>query len=61
MLKVKETHLKNPPMDASSVKYTLIEIISKEKKESENLSFNYNIFNNKENDDNSSFSLLYWC
>jgi len=37
LLKVKSTKIKNPPMDGASVIYTLIEVISKVKKDSENL------------------------
>lgn len=36
-IKVSVHNIKNPPQDASSKEYTLIEIISKEKKDSENL------------------------
>lgn len=34
-LEVKETEIKNPPADSSSLKYTLIKVISKEKKDSD--------------------------
>jgi len=37
ILKVKSTKIKNPPMDISNIRYTLIEVISKVKKDSENL------------------------
>jgi len=37
VIKVKVTKVENPPMDASSLKYTLVKEVSKTKKESEGL------------------------
>ncbi|MCE5227411.1 MAG: DUF4377 domain-containing protein [Porphyromonadaceae bacterium] len=40
VLKVLVDPIENPPQDSSSARYTLLEIISKEKKDSENLPVN---------------------
>lgn len=37
VLRVKKEEVKNPPQDASSVKYTLVKVLSKEKVDSQNL------------------------
>ena len=36
-VKVEKTAIENPPVDGSSIRYKLIKVISKEKKQSENL------------------------
>lgn len=37
VLKVKKEKVENPPQDASSIKYTLVKMVSKEKRTSDNL------------------------